>query len=278
EFVLYVNGKEAGRGAGWQQATLLDVPLQAGANTLAIAATNQQGPAGLLGRLRVEFETGTPLVVDVDSTWKAANTERPGWMGPQADESGWVPAREIGRLGDQPWRQVAVAAGAAPSPYLRKEFSLPKPVRRARAYVTALGVYELRLNGRRVGREILAPGWTDYRKRVQYQTYDVTAMLRRGENAVGAVLGDGWFAGTLGFDGRRGHFGGGPLRLRCQINVEYADGSATSILSDGSWRGATGPIREADLYNGETYDARLEMPGWDEPGFVASADAWQPVA
>src|SRR5207247_110099 len=147
---LYVNGKEAGRGAGWQQATMLDVTLQPGRNTLALAATNHQGPAGLLGRLRIEFETGTPVVVDVDGSWKAASAERPGWMAPQADESGWVPAREIAKLGDMPWRQVAVASGAAPSPYLRKEFVLPKPVRRARAYVTALGVYELRLNGRRV--------------------------------------------------------------------------------------------------------------------------------
>jgi alpha-L-rhamnosidase len=119
------------------------------------------------------------------------------------------------------------------------------------------------LNGQRVGQQQLAPGWTDYRKRVQYQTYDVTRLLRRGPNAAGAILGDGWYAGSLGPDLKRNHFGPYPLRLRLQLYVEFQDGTSRSVVSDATWQGTTGPIRASDLYAGETYDARLERPGWD---------------
>ncbi|MGH3148487.1 MAG: family 78 glycoside hydrolase catalytic domain [Rubrobacter sp.] len=161
-----------------------------------------------------------------------------------------------------------VGNGLAPCPYLRKEFGLEKPVRSARLYATARGVYELYVNGVRVGQDVLAPGWTDYEKRIQYQTYDVTGLLARGQNALGGILGDGWFAGFVGFDPKRrgAHYGVSP-QLLVQLNVEYEDDSAQSIASDGSWMGTTGPILFSDLLVGESYDARREMPGWSEPGF-----------
>jgi alpha-L-rhamnosidase len=161
-----------------------------------------------------------------------------------------------------------LANGLAPSPYLRKEFPLDKTVRRARLYATARGVYELYMNGNRVGNDVLAPGWTDYDRRIQYQTYDVTPLLTEGQNAFGAVLGDGWFAGFVGFDSkhRGAHYGARP-QLLTQLNVEYEDGGKESIATDGAWRCSTGPILFSDLLMGESYDARREMPGWAEPGF-----------
>jgi alpha-L-rhamnosidase len=165
-----------------------------------------------------------------------------------------------------------LANGLAPSPYPRREFLLDRPVRKAHLYATARGVYEFYLNGSRVGDDVLAPGWTDSDRRVQYQVYDATALLVEGPNAIGAVLGDGWYSGFFGFDPKRrgAHYGPHP-QLLAQLHVEYEDGSTESIATDGSWRCSTGPILYSDLLMGESYDASKEMPGWDEPGFDDSA-------
>ena len=161
-----------------------------------------------------------------------------------------------------------LANGLSPSPYLRREFRLERPVRSARIYATARGVYELYMNGTRVSEDVLAPGWTDYDRRVQYQTYDVTSLLAEGQNALGAVLGDGWFAGFVGFDPKyRGALYGPRPQFLAQLNLEYEDGTKQTIATDGSWRCSSGPIAFSDLLMGESYDARREMPGWDEPGF-----------
>jgi alpha-L-rhamnosidase len=161
-----------------------------------------------------------------------------------------------------------LANGLSPSPFLRREFPLEGQVRRARLYATARGVYELHLNGKRVGNDVLAPGWTDYDRRIQYQTYDVTPLLTRGMNVLGAVLGDGWFAGFVGFDPKhRGALYGSRPQLLAQLDVEYEDGSRQSISTDDSWRCSEGPILFSDLLMGESYDARREMHGWAEPGF-----------
>jgi alpha-L-rhamnosidase len=164
--------------------------------------------------------------------------------------------------------------GALPATLVRKSFTLPGPVRRATAYATALGLYELRINGQRVGDQLLAPEWTSYRKRVQYQTYDVTPLLRPGENAIGALLGEGWYAGRL-MAMPRFSYGAYP-RFLLQLEIELADGRKQTIVTDDSWRNtADGPIRSAGIYDGEVYDSRKEMPGWEAPGFDAAA--WRPV-
>jgi alpha-L-rhamnosidase len=147
-------------------------------------------------------------------------------------------------------------------------------VRAARAYVTSHGLYELEINGRRVGNQRLTPGWTSYGKRLQYQTYDVTSHLRRGENVVGATLGDGWYRGYLAWKDRRNVYGE-RLALLCQLRVEYEGGRVDTLGTDGTWRASTGPILASDLYMGETYDARLEKPGWSSPGFDDAG--WKPV-
>ncbi|MGB0257957.1 MAG: family 78 glycoside hydrolase catalytic domain, partial [Coraliomargarita sp.] len=155
-----------------------------------------------------------------------------------------------------------------PAPQLRKEFELKGAVARATMYVTAQGFAEMHLNGKRVGDEYFMPGWTDYRKRIYYRTYDVSSMLEPGANALGAILGDGWFRGNISIKGQNQY--GKHIRVKAQLQIDYADGSSELVLTDPSWKAAFGPILESDMQGGETYDARKEMPGWDRAGFDAS--------
>ncbi len=160
-----------------------------------------------------------------------------------------------------------------PPSYIRKELTIDRPVRRAVVYATALGIYELHLNGQRIGEDYFTPGWTDYRKRVYYNTYDITDQLQPGENALGAILADGWYAGHIAFGRTRARYGAEPM-LRLQLTVEYEDGQVETVGSDESWSVGRGPLLEADLLMGEAYDARKEIDGWAEPGFDAAA--WKP--
>ena len=149
-----------------------------------------------------------------------------------------------------------------PAPYLRRAFQVDQPVVSARLYVTALGLYEARLNGRRVGDGFLTPGWTDYTQRIPYQTYDVTGLLAEGENVLGAVLADGWYAGFYGFDAKRAgaHYGTAP-ELLAQLLITHADGSREWIITDEQWKSSAGAIRHADLLMGERHDLALEPHG-----------------
>ncbi len=162
-----------------------------------------------------------------------------------------------------------------PAPYLRREFDLRPGIKSARLYVTALGLYELTLNGAVVGDHVLAPGWTSYDKRLRYQTFDLSGLLREGRNAIGAILADGWYRGRLGFGGGRRNGWGEHLALLAQLEIHYNDGSTERILTDEAWRAATGPILLAGIYEGETYDARLEFQGWSLPGF--DDGQWTPI-
>ena len=150
-----------------------------------------------------------------------------------------------------------------PAPFLRREFAVERPVRRAMLYATARGLVELHLNGARVGDAVLAPGWTDYRKRIEYAAHDVTELLADGTNVLSAILGDGWWSGFVGFDLKRAgaHYGTHP-ELLCELHLEYADGTSDVVASDERWRATTGPIRYSDLLHGEHYDARRELGEW----------------
>ena len=163
-----------------------------------------------------------------------------------------------------------------PTRQYRKEFAAAKAVRRATIYATALGIYELHLNGQRVGDAYFAPGWSDYHQRAYYQTYDVTPLVKRGANALGAWVADGWYSGYIGFGlltgigtERIGRYTYGKTpALMAQLEIEYADGSRQTIITDPSWKvTGAGPIQEADFLMGESYDARQETPGWCKPGF-----------
>ena len=163
------------------------------------------------------------------------------------------------------------------APRFRHEFDLGgRKIKSARLYATALGVYAMRLNGKDVSRDLLSPGWTDYNRCVQYQTWDVTALLRSGSNALAATLGDGWYRGYLAYKDHRNVFGE-KLALLAELWVRFEDGSEETIITDEHWKALTETaIRHVDFYMGIEYDARMETPGWDDAGFDDSL--WQDVA
>jgi alpha-L-rhamnosidase len=158
-------------------------------------------------------------------------------------------------------------------PFLRKSFTLAKPVKKATVYATALGIYELSLNGQRVGDSILAPEWTDYSKRLRYQAYDVTSQLASGDNVLGAQLAPGWYSGHIGNGGFK--FWGASPALLAQMEVTFTDGTTEVITTDGSWKMAPSPTTYTDFMFGEDYDARVEANAWSTPGFDASS--WSSV-
>ena len=206
--------------------------------------------------------------------WQVRAWDRHGQPGPWSTPS-WF---ETGLLTTADW-QGAQWIGAPfdaidqPRPLLRGTLQLDKPVRQARLYATAQGVYQLWLNGRPVGDQVLAPGWTDYRQRLQVQAYDVTDLLRVGANVIGAALADGWFRGKVGM-GWQGVYGQ-QLALKAKLRVTYADGSTQDFGTGAPWRSLPGPFVQADLQDGEHYDARRLPDGWAEPGFDDAA--WQAV-
>lgn len=159
-----------------------------------------------------------------------------------------------------------------PSPYLRHEFTTRGDIASARLYITALGLYEAEINGTRVGDQKMSPGWTSYDHRLRYQTFDVQPLLRDGPNAIGAILADGWYRGQFSVPvvGGRNLFGD-RTALLAQLEITYADGSQDVIASGPGWRASTGPILSSGIYEGETYDARLELDGWSSPGFDDSS-------
>ena len=201
--------------------------------------------------------------------WKVRIWNERGRVSPWSKTAFW----EMGLLKRTDWKAQWIAGSASgttdksePCPHLRKPFALCGPVARARLYVTALGLYEFWINGRRVGADHFTPGWTDYHIRAQYQTYDVTTLLQDGGNALGAILGDGWYSGYLVWENHRNAYGD-TLHLLAQLVVEYSDGQTETVSTDDSWKCATGALLASDIYHGETYDARREMPGWNAPGF-----------
>jgi alpha-L-rhamnosidase len=187
---------------------------------------------------------------------------------------------EMGLLDRTDWQAEWIGAPfsggprtSSPSPFLRREFVLQKTVIRARLYATAIGLYECHLNGVRIGDAVLTPGWTDYSKHIQYQVYDVIEILQPGANAFGAILGDGWGVGHICWVGRQ-RYADRPQFL-AQLVLTYADGSREVIVTDSNWKVTSGPILESDMLMGESYDARRELTGWDQPGYDDSR--WWPV-
>ncbi len=271
-----VNGKTIGQAFHWDRTARLDAKdaLHAGTNVVTLAASHSDTmqPAAV-GRLVLQFAAGADIVVPLDGTWNASRTEASGWQTPAFDDGAWEAAEAFDGT---PWRGPPPMADLArlPPPYLRREFEVEGKVARATMYVTALGTYELRLNGNRVGEDVLAPGWTEFRKRVHYHAYDVTTQIVRGSNAIGAILGDGWYASVLAHLARRNVYGGKP-RLLAQLVLEMEDGSTRVVGTDGTWKASYGPIRCADLLMGCEYDARMVMQGWDSAGY--DDKAWAAV-
>jgi len=208
--------------------------------------------------------SGKPLQSGTTYCWKVRTWDTDGNASPYSGTAQF----ETGLLAADEWKAQWIAGGNL----LRKEFSVSGKVLRARAYVTALGYYELRLNGEKVGSNVLDPAWTSYEKRNLYVTYDITSQLQQGANAVGVMLGNGWAVPPKQY--------GPPIvtpyaspALLLQLQVELEGGKQLTMVSDTSWKTARGPITSDSIYDGETYDARLETPGWNLPGFNDST--WQ---
>ncbi len=274
DFVAKVNGHEVGSKKEWYEFDRQEIGphLVLGKNTLEIAVTvaepNGFGPdagaktqkGALAGLLKIVRSDGTAIRIPTDDAWQAR----------MADETGWNDAIIVAHLDDDRLGEILPGPLPQPAALLRREFVLTKPVRGARLYVTALGSYRAYINGNRVGNDVLTPDFTDYTKRVLYQSYDVTSLLSSGDNVMGAILGDGWFGSGLAWQGRSFFFLPPPPRFMAQLEVRYTDGSDQTIVSDEAWKASPSPILRSEIYAGETYDARLAQAGWNKPGFDAS--------
>ncbi|MCE5250460.1 glycoside hydrolase family 78 protein [bacterium] len=226
---------------------------------------------------------GVPLGSRMRCYWKVCAWDVKDVQTPFSEPALWT----MGLLNENDWKGTWIGKknpdrqsktgdrpAGPPAPLFRTSFTVEKPVKQATVYATARGIFELSLNGARIGKDVFAPEFTDYAMHIQYRTYDVTAMVREGKNAVGAMLGDGWYSGYIAWRKDRGYFG---LQnsLLVQLEIEYADGTTGIITTDDTWRCSDGPILDDDILNGENYDARKEIPGWDTADFDDSS--WKPV-
>jgi alpha-L-rhamnosidase len=270
DFTASVNGHAVGSKRGWGAFDRRDISDQivVGENVVEVKVTAPDSPnpggtttvAALAALVKITRGDGTVMRVGTGSEWEAS-----------LDHASWKPASVAGELADERFGNPGPLP--APAAYLRRTVAISKNVRRARLYVTALGSYRAFLNGSRVGADVLTPDFTDYRKRVLYQAYDVTSLLAQGDNVIGGLLGDGWYGGGLTWAGV--HFFAPPDRFLAQLEVDYADGSHETVVTDDSWKVAAAPIVRSDIYGGEVYDARLESAGWEKIGFDDAT--WKPA-
>jgi alpha-L-rhamnosidase len=249
------------------------------------AATDQITYAGQALRSRDRIDWRVRIWTGAEpSPWSESATFAIGLLDPADWSALWISAQQegtfetrenIANFKDDPIRGKLLVT---PAKQFRKEFSPNGKIRRATLHATALGVYKVEINGKRITEDRLAPGWSAYQRRIHYQTYDVTPFVNAGPNAIGVTLADGWYAGyvaygllTLQESLIPGVFGrnyyGTRTAARVQLELEMEDGSRHTVATDTSWKTATGPITESDILMGESHDARLEQPGWSAPGF-----------
>jgi alpha-L-rhamnosidase len=272
-FILYINGEKVsesdGRIFSWARPQFITVKsfLRKGTNLIAAECINTylQKP-GLCLKLILRSIAET-TIHHTDNDWKVSDKKNDNWNRTDFDDSRWINASITTVMGKKPWRVPNINLILPPPPYFRKEFDTSKKVKHAFIYVSALGLYKVYLNGTVISEDKLTPGWTDYNKRVYYNTYKVTDLVRNaGSNCLGVILADGWFSGYVGWEKGRGYYGKYPLLL-LQLEVEYEDGTSEIFCSDSEWKTSTGAHLEADLLMGESYDASRFSSGWLEPGF-----------
>ncbi|MEV4317347.1 family 78 glycoside hydrolase catalytic domain [Actinocrispum sp. NPDC049592] len=270
DFTLYVDGQQVLNAPeatdSWRTGLLAEVPVQ-GRIVLAAVATNRGSsgsgnPAGLLVRVIVNGQN----VLVTDARWKVTDTEQSGWQQPGFDDSAWSPVAVLAPYGQGLWgANVSVRAPEAPAPVLRKEFAVGKTVSSARLYISGLAYYEAVINGKRVGAQVLDPGYTNYNKTVLYATHDVTTLLTSGGNAIEVTLGRGFYAMTTPnvWNWHRPSWRGEP-KLLAQLEIDYTDGTHATIATGSDWQIADSRTITNSQYAGETYDARKTL-------------AWRPV-
>ncbi|MDV6331173.1 alpha-L-rhamnosidase [Asticcacaulis sp. 201] len=240
--------------------------LNAGSHTLALTpdidgGSSREGVALKCGMMvRVRYPDGRTRRYG-DELARVSSQKPEGWTRPDFDDHGWLPAQKVEGRG-----QPLPGNGAF---LVRREFGLLDHIKSARLYVTALGVYEVYINGARVDDHLLAPESMDFRKTVRYRVHDVTKRLQAGKNVIGGLVGDGWYGSYSAPLGRYA-WGDPPLRFLAQLEVTYADGQVETVGTDPHWQISPGPITMCEIYNGEDYDARLEQPGWAKAGFTPS--------
>ena len=243
--------------------------LKSGLNVLGLFVNQEDGyPPSAVGELTITFSSGKTLQIPTDSGWEWNSELIAGWDTPHTSTDTWSRAEVMTQR--SPWGIPDDSSlYLPPAPFLRKSFSVSKPINKATLYATALGLYELHLNGERIGRDYLTPGWTDYSSRVQYQTYDITLQITQGSNTLGAILGSGWFAGTLAYTGRDHVYGGTP-RFAAQLEIDYQDGTRETITTDSSWKAKVSSVVFADLYQGSSIDLTKADSSWSTSSFDAS--------
>ncbi len=273
----------------WQSYEAKDVTSQIhnGANVLAIEVVlYAANPSGMLSSedsrtpmnatLYLEMADGSTKVLTSDEGWKGGLNVQGNWQDSSYNDSAWkhtvpykappVPMQSTD-LG-HPWT-------TGPVKLLRRSFEVNKAISSARLYVTALGAYQFQINGHRVGDQILSPGWMDFRIHVPYQVYDVTANLKAGRNVMGAYLAPGWYTTPLMWFRQGYNYGDTPPALKAQLRIAHADGTVEWIATDETWKADVSPILKAEIYDGETFDARRVQQGWDTQSF--SDAQWKPV-
>ena len=274
---IYLNGKEVGKWASYNSAGtfLLQNHIIPGINTLAVEASNagtNPNPAGLIALIQLETASDSRLNWYSDASWKSTDKRDAGWEKTSFDDSHWSQVQVMGKNGMEPWPVVTVAEERVlAARMLHREFEAKGAVRRATVSLSGQGLSELYLNGEKISDHVLSPGLTQYNKRIFYVTHDVTDSIRSGKNAVGIWLGNGRYYAPRRAEPTRTDTFGYPEALMI-LRLEYEDGTTESVVTDTDWRiTGEGPIRKNNEYDGEYYDARLELPGWDQVGFDDSS-------
>jgi len=267
DYIAKVNGHQVGNKHEWgafDEHEIGDV-LKVGENSIEVRVTSPEPPewepgadakttqAALAAVVKVINDGGDVIRIPTDEKWQARLETK----------SGWRQAHVVANLGDERFGDP----GPLPQPatYFRRVVPVASSIRSARLYVTALGSYYFFINGHPIAPDVLTPDFTDYRKRVMYQTYDVTSQLAEGTNAIGALVGDGWYGSPLTWSGT--HFFTPPDRFLAQLEIDYTDGAHATIATDSSWKAAPSPILRSHIYSGEIYDARLEAENWSSSSF-----------
>ena len=266
---LYINGQKAAEtkpSRGWENAVSISAAefLKRGENLIACSAVNTSvGYGAIILALNIIYKDGSVDRIITDENWIATDVKSDEWYKTDANESGFSAVNSVILYGGDPWYSKVVYPDiSAAAPTMRYEFEITKKVKTAFMFASAAGLYDAYVNGEKASKDALDPGRTEYTERIMYQCHDVTNKLTTGKNVIGAVLGRGWYIGAYS------PYGAQTPVFICKLVIDYEDGERQIICSNKDWKFTSdGPILYNDIFNGETYDARLELTGWSSAGY-----------